>query len=133
MRVSLPLRRGSSWLAALLLGACGGGVHIGFGFGDGFDDRAPAVQLTSASTSVPAGQPVQLAAAASDENGIEHVSFFRLDGVGEVFLGRDDSAPYQINVLAPTDGRAALTVFARATDRAGNTADSAAVTIAITP
>ena len=130
MRASLPVVRASQWLAALLLAGCGGGIHVGFGFG--FDDSPPSVQLASASSSVPAGEPVQFIAAASDENGIDHVSFFRLDAGGEVFLGRDDTAPYQFTVLAPTDGRGALTVFARATDNAGNAADSAAVTVAIT-
>jgi hypothetical protein len=117
-----------------LLHGCGGGVHVGFGFGfdDDFDDP-PSVNLTTAAIGVQAGQPVRFVAAASDEDGISHVSFYRLEGDGSALLGSDSSAPYEWTATAPSDGRAALQVFARAFDHFGSSADSATVSVAITP
>jgi hypothetical protein len=128
MRVVRSLQWGA---ATVWLSGCGGGVFIGFG--SGFDDSPPSINLTTAASSVPAGQPVRFIAAASDENGIDHVSFYRIDLNGAVRLGDDPIAPYEWSVIAPTDGRSSLSVFARATDNNGNTADSPAITISVTP
>jgi len=117
--------------AALAVNGCGGGIW--FGIGDDFDDLLPVVSLAASVTTVPAGQPVRLVAAAADENGIDSVAFFRIDPGGAVFLDSDGVAPYETVVTAPTDGRTTLSVFARATDGAGNRNDSSVVTIAITP
>ena len=115
----------------LSLAACGGGLSIGFG--SGFDDFAPAVSLATAASSVQAGQPVRYVAAATDENGIESVAFYRIDGDGSTLLGSDGEFPYEWTATAPSDGRTSLSVFARATDNHGHQADSAIVTIPVTP
>jgi len=128
MRVVLASR----WLAATLcLSGCGGGVYLEFG--PGFDDSPPSVELSTAVTGVTAGQLAPFTAAASDESGVDHVTFFRVDANGTTLLGRDFTAPYEWSVIAPADGRTTLTVFARALDNAGNIADSRAVTINVTP
>ncbi len=131
--------------ATLLLAGCGGGVSLGFGtgigigvgvggtFGDAFDRVAPSVSLTTAATSVQAGRNIRLAAAAADESGIESVTFFRLDGDTPVVLATLGAAPYEIEVTAPADGRTLVTYFTRATDNAGNRADSARVAVTVTP
>lgn len=131
----------TAWLAPLLLAGCGGGVSVGFGtgvsvggtFGGSFDRTAPTVSLTAAPTSVQAGRPVRFAAAAADESGIESVSFFRLDGDTPVVLATLGTTPYELDVVAPTDGRGTLTVFARATDNEGNRADSSRIVVTVTP
>lgn len=121
--------------SALLLSACGGGFNLYYSYSDGdpFDVRPPSVSLAAAQTSVIAGQTAQFVAAAADENGIEFVEFFRVDGAGAVLLGSDRTEPYEWAVLAPADGRGSLSVFARATDRAGNSADSSTVSVTIVP
>jgi len=128
-----PRRRVPAWLAGVLLSllsaGCGGGVT----FFLGGDDLPPVVDLAAASLSVPAGTSVRLAAAAADESGIDHVSFYRYDGNTAVRLGSDVSPPYEWQFFAPTDGRTSVIVFARAVDVAGNAADSGLVTISITP
>src|SRR5688572_15365869 len=93
--------------AALVLAACGGGVWIGIG--DDFDDFSPVVSLAAAATSVRAGESARFVAAASDENGIDEVAFFRVDTGGSVLVVRDNDAPYEALVQAPNDGRASLT------------------------
>lgn len=129
--------------APLLFVGCGGGVSLGFGsgvsvgvggtFGDAFDRTAPSVSLTTAATSVQAGRSFRLAAAAADESGVESVSFFRLDGDTPVVLATLGTAPYEIEVIAPNDGRMMVTFFARATDNEGNRADSGQVPVTVAP
>lgn len=119
-----------AWSAGVVMAGCGGGVYLEFGDGD---DLPPVVDLSAASSSARAGDSVRLAAAAADENGIDHVSFYRYDGNTAVRLGSDDSPPYDWQLLVPADGRSSVTVFARAVDNADNVADSRWVTISITP
>src|SRR5690349_2443143 len=111
----MPHGMRAGWLAAALwLSGCGGGLFVTWSGGG--DDTPPSVNLTSAATSVPAGQPVRFVAAASDENGVEHVAFFRVDLNGTTLLGTDFNTPYEWTATAPADGRATLAVFARAVD-----------------
>src|SRR4051812_31851729 len=122
-----------SLVAAALVAGCGGGISIGIG-GDFGDDVPPPVSVASAATTVRAGQAVRFIAAASDaDSGIDNVSFYRLDGNSGILLGTDVSSPYEIETIAPADGRTSLTIFARAQDRDGNRADSLTVTIDVTP
>jgi len=130
MDARLRLRAAAALVAAALLSACGGGIWIGI---DDFDDQPPAVELAAASTSAPAGSVVRLVAAATDDSGVDRVHFYRYDGNTAVRLGSDSSAPYEWQLLVPSDGRASVTVFARAVDEWDNAADSALVTITITP
>jgi hypothetical protein len=117
--------------SASFLAACGGGVWLGFG--DGFDDLPPVVSLAASVASVQAGQSARFVAAASDENGIDEVAFYRVDATQSVLISRDNTVPYEALVQAPADGRTTLSVFARATDDFGNQADSSVVTITVTP
>lgn len=118
-------------LAVVGLSSCGG--SLSFGFGTFFDDASPSVSIASAQASVRAGQQVRVVAAAADESGIDSVAFYRVDGNASVFLGFDTTEPYEWQVTAPVDGRTTLELFARATDNAGNHADSAVVSINVTP
>ena len=100
--------------AALSLGGCGGGLYIGWG--DYGDTIAPSVSIAAGQTSVAAGGVLRVAAAASDESGIDSVAFYRLDGDVATRLGSDGGEPYQWDVAVPADGRTTVSVFARARD-----------------
>ena len=129
--------------AALLLAGCGGGVSVGFGSGggvgvgvgfvDGSDRTPPSVSPAASTTTVQAGRRLRLAAAAADESGVDSVSFLLVEGGEAVVLATLDGPPYEIDVVAPSDGRTSITVYARAIDREGNRGESGRVTIAITP
>lgn len=126
------MKRFATLAATLLLAGCGGGLYIGWGDYD--DDGAPSVSITTAQTSVVAGGTLRVVAAASDDDsGIDEVAFYRVDGATDTRLGSDGSAPYEWNVPVPADGRTTVSVFARARDGAGNTANSSLLTIAVTP
>jgi hypothetical protein len=118
-------------MTTLGLSACGGGVSIGFGFGDNVDRSPPSVSLTASATTVAPGQAFRLIAAAADESGIESVAFVQVDTGQERSLGVLGSPPYELTVSAPTDGRTALGFYARATDRFGNRANSNTVAVAV--
>ena len=122
-------------LVGVLLAGCGGGVYLGYEDDDdyGYDDLAPVVDLAASSTSAQAGSSVRLVAAAADESGIDQVIFYRYDGNTAVRLGADGAAPYEWQLLVPSDGRTSVSVFARAFDNAGNSNNSELVDIAITP
>jgi Bacterial Ig domain len=133
-RPTIPFTRPGKWLALLAvlgLGACGGGFYLGYEYG--FDDTPPSVSLAVASTSVRAGDVLQVSAAAADDYGIDSVAFYRLDGNGAVLLGSDGREPYNWQVTVPSDGRTVLTLFARATDWDGNRTDSVAVSVNVLP
>ena len=115
----------STWLAG-----CGGGVYLEFG---DWDDLPPVVELAASASTAPAGGTVRLVAAAADEDGIDHVRFYRYDGNTAVLLGTDGAAPYEWTLVVPADGRGSVSVFAHAVDRSGNRADSNLVSIGITP
>lgn len=119
----------STWIAPLLLAGCGGGLYIGWGGDD--DDGDPSVSITSAQSSVAAGGVLRVAAAASDDSGIDSVAFYRLDGEAATRLGSDGSEPYQWDIAVPADGRTTVTVFARARDGWGNEADSTRLTVPV--
>lgn len=132
---SLRRALASAVFASACLSACGGGLYLGIGGGDG-GDAPPSVSITTAATSAPAGGTVRVVAAAADDFRIDNVAFYRLDNGNAVLLGRVDRAPgdrYEWLVSVPGDGRPNLTVFARATDDIGQRTDSATLTLPVTP
>jgi hypothetical protein len=120
--------------AATSLTACGGGIVLGYNYVDdyGYFDAPPTVQMSPLPPVVQVGGTLVLGAAAADEDGIDEVAFYRIDGPFATFLGADRSPPYQVATPVPGD-RSVLGFFARATDRAGRRADSAVVSTNVVP
>ena len=114
-----------------LLTSGGGGVYLGIELGDPAD-RDPSVALTAAVSEAPAGATVRLVAAASDDFGVDAVSFYREDGQGAVLLGTDGRTPYEFDTVIPASGVGTMwRYFARAIDGAGQSADSAPIEITV--
>ena len=74
-----------------------------------------------------------LAAAASDDLAVQSVAFFRLDGGTATLLGADGAAPYEWDTALPAGAIGNVQFFARATDDAGQSTDSAAVSVRAGP
>ncbi len=85
---------------------------------------APAPGEMMAGTSVPLG------AAASDDGQVTEVKFY-LDTLNSDPLGTDTSAPYEATWNSTTTSNGAHTLYAVATDDAGNTTTSAGVNITV--
>lgn len=113
-----------------VLAGCGGGIYIGIG--SSFDDPPTVSVVANVAVAAP-GQAVHLAAAASDDYGIDRVQFFRVEPDGAATqLGSDGSAPYEWDTTVPAGtGTGPLRFFARAIDSAGQRTDSAMVTVAV--
>jgi hypothetical protein len=117
---------------AVLLGACGGGVYLALQLGDPGDEE-PSVALTAAVSEAAAGATVRLAAAASDDFGVDAVSFYRENGTqAALLLGSDGLAPYEFDTVIPASSPGTVwRYFARAVDGAGQRSDSAVVEITV--
>jgi hypothetical protein len=128
-RNGVALHALSALLMALIAG-CGGGVFLGIG---DVGDQPPGVALTSSVTEAPAGTTVRLAAAASDDFGVDSVTFYREEAAGPpTLLATDVRPPYQVDTALPASATGTVwRYFARAFDGAGQHGDSAAVEITV--
>ncbi len=120
-------RRGALLAVPLLLAACGGGLYIGV---DGGDEPPTVSLVASVGTAVP-GQAVRLAAAATDDFGVDYVGFYRVDPDGRVTaLGNDGVAPFEWDAVVPSVN-GSVQFFARAVDGEGQATDSERVTVIV--
>lgn len=122
--------RGTFGLVLVALGACGGGS----GGGGGGNPEPPPPDVTAPTVSavtVPAGstlnRTVTLSATASDVSGVAEVRFL-LDGV---LLGSDATSPYSFEWDTSTVADGNYTLRAEADDTAGNTAQSADLSVTV--
>ena len=134
--LALAASRLRRWLvvgagAALLVG-CGGGLFLGIELG-GSNDQPPSVALTASLDQAPAGASVRLVAAASDDFGVDAVSFYRQETVApDTLLGTDGVAPFQVDTVVPAGPVGTVwRYYARAFDGAGQRGDSALVEITV--
>lgn len=131
------LRLGAAWLAAGMLGGCGGGLYIGYE-DDHWDDGPPRVGISPLPSPIQGGGTLVLGAAATDADGVVRVEFWRLEPAGWLLLGSVSTPPagsstYQWSTVVPRDGRMSVSYFARAYDRTGRVGDSTVVSAAVFP
>lgn len=118
-----------SLILALGLSACGGGFYIGID--DGWDEP-PQVSLVASASIASPGQALRLAAAASDDWGVDRVQFHRLDSDGRsTLLGTDRSPPYEWETIIPETAADRVRYYARAFDHAGQSTDSTIVIVTV--
>lgn len=90
------------------------------------DNVAPAVAFSNPSNGATINGIVNLAVDVSDAVGVQKVQYFRDLGV---VLGTSSSAPFSLSWDSNTTSSGAHTLFAVATDMAGNTTTSATISI----
>ncbi len=119
--------------------ACGGGIALGLDLGyagvyyEDTDSR-PSVSLASSTSSARVGDVVRLVAAATDDYGVDTVSFFRVTSLGDtVPIATLRSPPYTIDVEIPNTSDGGIIFMARAVDNDGQYRDSELVLISIRP
>jgi hypothetical protein len=91
------------------------------------DNTPPTVSLSSDKTSLETAGDITLTATASDNLGVAKVEFFD----GSTKLGEDSTAPYTQVVSLSVGTNTQKSYTARATDAAGNSANSAAVLVTV--
>lgn len=119
--------------ASLLVGfvaGCGGGLYVDATIAEG---PPPDISLATASTVAFRGEPVHLVAAVAASNGIDYVSFYRLDYGVPTLLGSVGGSPIQWDTSIPINAGSNVSYFALACDRIGKCTDSQLVTIAVYP
>ena len=115
-------------LAVLALASgCGGGVYVEL------DGPPPEIVLTTSVTDAALGQPVQLAAAVSAANGIDHVDFYRVDFGNSVLLGSVRNSQPRWDTAIPINAGSRVIYFAQACDQAGYCTSSSARTVYVYP
>lgn len=122
----------AAWLAALATG-CTGSFYLGIGDDDYYyDDLPPEVSVVASVDAAAPGAPLRLAAAASDDFGVDRVVFFRIERDGAVTtLATDRSPPWETDTVMPATAAAEVRFFARAIDGRGQATDSASVAVAV--
>ena len=112
------------------ISGCGGSLYVGIG-DDDFDDP-PQVSLVASSSQASAGQNLRLAAAASDDHGVQRVQFFRVERDGSAnSLGNDSTAPFELDTTLPATTATEVRYFARAIDDVGQSTDSATIAVTV--
>lgn len=120
---------GATLACAALLAGCGGGASVGVGIGVGGDGPPPSIDLISATDAAYPNDVVDLDAAVRASNGIDTVSFYRIDGGGSTLLGTLGSPPFTWPVRMPPVGGVSVFYGATACDQAGYCTDSNSVQI----
>ena len=118
--------------AALLLTACGGGLYLELG-DDGYDGPPPTISLTASTGTARRGDVVRLSAAISAPNGIDRITFFRIDPGVSTSLAVLHGPPAQLDTTIPTNAPSSVGYWARICDDAGYCAESATVTVNVVP
>ncbi|MBL8319168.1 MAG: hypothetical protein JNJ42_12225 [Burkholderiaceae bacterium] len=118
--------------SSLLLAGCGGGIYLGLGWGDDLD-LPPSVALTASVTEALPGATVRLAAAATDDFGIDQVIFLRREDDGsDTSIGSDGAEPYSLDIAIPAvPAGTVLRYYAQAVDGAQQRSNSELVSITV--
>ncbi len=124
-------RAASTWVLAIGLCACGGGLYLGIGGGD--NDQPPTVALAASASEGLPGAVVRLVAAATDDFGVDQVTFLQREANGtDTVLATDIAEPYQLDITLPSaPSGTVLRYLARARDDVGQSRDSAVLEIIV--
>jgi hypothetical protein len=124
-----PWRTAALALAAALAG-CGGGVYI-----DGGDPPygPPAISIAASPDVAAPGELIRLVAAVTADNGIDYVTFYRIDFGTSTPLATLYTPPAQVDTRIPANAGRTVSYFARVCDLARYCTDSRTVTVAVVP
>lgn len=118
-------------LATLLLTACGGGLYLEVG--DDYDGPPPTISVTASSGTARRGDIIRLSAAISAPNGIDRITFYRVDPGVSTLLATLYGPPAQVDTPIPVNAGGSVTYWARICDNAGYCSESSNVTVTVTP
>ena len=116
-------------LAATMAG-CGGGLYLEVTDPYG---PPPLISLTASSGVARRGDLVRLSAAISATNGIDRITFFRIDPGVSTSLAVLYGPPAQLDTPIPLNAGSSVGYWAKVCDSAGYCSESATVTVQVVP
>jgi hypothetical protein len=114
--------------AALLLTACGGGLYVELGDPYG---PPPTISVTASTSVARRGELIRLSAAISAPNGIDRITFYRIDPGVSTSLGVLFGPPAQLDTPIPANAAGSVGYWAKVCDEVGYCTESATVTVTV--
>ena len=123
-------QQGAAGALLVLLASCGGGGYVETAVPVA---PPPQISLAVSPTVAQRGELLQLVSAVTAGNGIDYVTFYRIDYGTPIELGSVARPPAQWITSVPVNAGSSASYFARVHDLAGYYTDSSVVTVAVFP
>lgn len=113
-----------------VVAACGGGAYVDATVPVG---PPPDISIATSTDAAFRGDPMRLIGAVSASNGVDYVSFFRIDFGVATPLGTVFRPPLQWDTSIPVNAGSIVSYYARACDAIGQCTDSNVVSVVVLP
>lgn len=125
-----PLRHALVVPLLAAVAACGGGVYVDATVPPG---PPPDISIASSTDVASRGDPIRLIGAVTASNGVDYVSFFRIDFGNATPLGTVFRPPLQWDTSIPINAGNTVSYYALACDAIGQCTNSAVITVFVAP
>lgn len=125
-----PLRNALVVPLLAVVAACGGGVYVDATVPVG---PPPDISIATSTDVAFRGDPVRLIGAVTASNGVDYVSFFRIDFGVATPLGTVFRPPLQWDTSIPINAGSTVSYYARACDAIGQCTNSNVISVAVVP
>jgi hypothetical protein len=125
----LTLRGAGALALALSMAGCGGGLYLDVS--DPYVGPPPSISLTASTGIARRGDLIRLSAAVSAPNGIDRITFYRIDPGVSTSLGLLYGPPAQLDTPIPINAGGSVGYWAKVCDQAGYCSESATVTVSV--
>ena len=125
-----PLRNALVVPLLAAVAACGGGVYVDATLPPG---PPPDISIASSTDVASRGEPIRLIGAVTASNGVDYVSFFRIDFGVATPLGTIFRPPLQWDTSIPINAGNTVSYYARACDAIGQCTNSPVISVIVSP
>ena len=125
-----PLRNALVVPLLAAVAACGGGVYVDATLPPG---PPPDISIASSTDVASRGEPIRLIGAVTASNGVDYVSFFRIDFGVATPLGTIFRPPLQWDTSIPINAGNTVSYYARACDAIGQCTNSLVISVIVSP
>jgi len=129
-RLTRVLRSAGVLALAVSMAGCGGGLYLEvsdpYGYGP-----PPSISLTTSTSVARRGDLIRLSAAISAPNGIDRITFYRIDPGVSTSLGVLFGPPAQLDTPIPGNVGGSVGYWAKVCDSVGYCSESATVSVSV--